>query len=124
MAAPTPVSALVHSSTLVTAGIYILIRFSYYFPLIIKEVLLIFAFITVFLGSLNALSSFDRKKIIAYSTLRNLGLLGVSIGCGFIGLSFFHLLAHGISKALLFISTGKMMFKNFHFQDLRKFSKL
>lgn len=124
MAAPTPVSALVHSSTLVTAGIYIIFRLIYFFEYKIKKIFFIFALITVFLGSLSALVSFDRKKVVAYSTLRNLGLLGVRLSLGLVGISFFHLMCHGISKALLFISIGKRMRNNSHNQDLRQFSKV
>jgi NADH-ubiquinone oxidoreductase chain 5 len=125
MAAPTPVSALVHSSTLVTAGIYILFRLSYFFPKgFLKIFLFFFAINTLFLGRLSAFVSFDRKKVIAFSTLRNLGLMGVRISLGCIGLRFFHLLTHGVRKALLFISTGNLMYNKTHIQDLRKFSKL
>lgn len=122
MAAPTPVSALVHSSTLVTAGIYILLRLCYFLPNRINLIFYFMAISTVFLGRFRAFMSFDRKKVVAYSTLRNLGVMGVGISLGFIGLSFFHLLAHGVRKALLFINTGKIMKKNNHIQDLRGFS--
>ena len=67
---------------------------------------------------------YDRKKVIAFSTLRKLGILGLAVSVGCKGLAFFHLICHGIRKALLFIATGKLMKKNFHNQDLRNFSKL
>jgi len=124
MAAPTPVSALVHSSTLVTAGLYLIIRLKVYFPSFIKRLIAGLGLSTLFLGSLRAVMKNDRKKIVAYSTLRKLGLMGVSLSFGLVGLRFFHLLAHGVSKALLFISVGRIMNKENHIQDLRKFGKI
>lgn len=122
MAAPTPVSALVHSSTLVTAGIYVLIRTDFFFTKKTQIILMILGLLTVFLGRFKALVRYDRKKVVAFSTLRNLGIMGVSLSLGLVGIAFFHLIAHGIRKALLFIRVGKFM-KNFlHNQDLRKFS--
>lgn len=124
MAAPTPVSALVHSSTLVTAGIYVVVRLLYYFPKKFLYLISIIGIVTIFLGRMKAYSSFDRKKVVAFSTLRNLGLMVVSLGLGLIGLAFFHLINHGVRKALLFIRVGKTMYKNFHNQDLRNFSSV
>jgi len=124
MAAPTPVSALVHSSTLVTAGIYIFFRLNIFFSLNLSFLLGKLGFITIILGRFCAFVSFDRKKVIAYSTLRKLGIMGVSIALGSYGITFFHLLAHGLRKALLFISTGKAMHFKFHYQDLRNYSKI
>jgi len=122
MAAPTPVSALVHSSTLVTAGIFIFIRLGFFFKKAQSFLFINLALITIFLGAINALFNFDRKKVVAYSTLRNLGLMGLSLSLGLIGPAFFHLLAHGVRKALLFICVGKKMIKKSHNQDLRRFS--
>ena len=122
MAAPTPVSALVHSSTLVTAGLFIIIQLIFYLNKRTSCLLVILGVFTIFFGCLNALFNFDSKKVVAYSTLSKLGLMGVSLGCGLVGLSLFHLLMHGVSKALLFIRIGQIMLKESHNQDLRKFS--
>jgi NADH-ubiquinone oxidoreductase chain 5 len=121
MAAPTPVSALVHSSTLVTAGLYIIIQLTFFFSSIVLKILVFLGLITVYYGCFRALFNFDSKKVVAYSTLRKLGLMGVAIGCGLVGLAFFHLLMHGVSKALLFIRIGQIMINCKHNQDLRKF---
>jgi NADH-ubiquinone oxidoreductase chain 5 len=124
MAAPTPVSALVHSSTLVTAGLYILFRLVWFVDLYIKMVFLVLSLVTMFMGSLKAFLSYDRKKVVAFSTLRNLGLMGVLLFSGMVGLRYYHLILHGLSKAMLFIAVGKIMKKKTHNQDLRKFKKL
>jgi len=111
MAAPTPVSALVHSSTLVTAGIFLLIRFSNCFSDAFFLFLGCIGFWTMFLASLSACLEHDSKKIIAYSTLRQLGLMIVSLSMGLISFAFFHLLTHAIFKALLFITSGYKILK-------------
>lgn len=123
MAAPTPVSALVHSSTLVTAGIYVLFRLYFFFKKRVKSVLIYLALLTIFLGRLSAMVRFDSKKVVAFSTLRKLGLLGLRLGLGYIGVRLFHLITHGLRKALLFISVGKMMEEGNHEQDLRSYKK-
>src|SRR3981189_7823 len=78
----------------------------------------------MFIASLSACLEYDSKKIIAYSTLRQLGLMIISLSLGLIKFAFFHLLTHAIFKALLFIKRGYKIFKNNHFQDNRllKFS--
>lgn len=124
MAAPTPVSSLVHSSTLVTAGIFLIFRLNFLFFKIKKKVLLLLGFVTLFLGRIFAFVRWDRKKVVAFSTLRKLGLMRVSLSAGLIGLSFFHLLMHGVSKALLFVSVGQVMRLNNHSQDLRQFGNI
>lgn len=121
MAAPTPVSALVHSSTLVTAGVYLLIRF---FPVMIvyREAIFIITLtrsLTMVLAGLAAFVEIDFKKIIAYSTLRQLGVIMLALGLGRPILSFFHLLSHAIFKALIFICAGTYIFYHIHAQDLR-----
>jgi len=119
MAAPTPVSALVHSRTLVTAGIFLLIRFYNSLNTEFFMFLGCCGFWTMIIARISACIEFDSKKIIAYSTLSQLGLMIVSISLGLINFAFFHLLAHAIFKALLFITRGyKILLKN-HFQDRR-----
>jgi NADH-ubiquinone oxidoreductase chain 5 len=103
MAAPTPVSALVHSSTLVTAGVYLLIRFSPSFNYWLNIILLLVSGLTIFMAGLRANFEFDLKKIIALSTLSQLGLITINTSTGLSGLAFFHLLTHALFKALLFI---------------------
>lgn len=120
MAAPTPVSALVHSSTLVTAGVYLLIRFNIY--LIMREfrkVLIILSVFTIFMSGLIANFEFDLKKIIALSTLRQLGLIIMILRVGFPILSYYHLLTHAIFKSLLFIRAGVIIHRIINNQDIR-----
>nr|YP_009114938.1 NADH dehydrogenase subunit 5 [Acroneuria hainana]AIX03643.1 NADH dehydrogenase subunit 5 [Acroneuria hainana] len=120
MAAPTPVSALVHSSTLVTAGVYLLIRFN---VLIsgnwLGSFLLLFAGLTMFMAGLGANFEFDLKKIIALSTLSQLGLMMSILAMGFPSLAFFHLLTHALFKALLFMCAGAIIHNMKDSQDLR-----
>nr|YP_011004283.1 NADH dehydrogenase subunit 5 [Ctenophthalmus yunnanus]WPS93671.1 NADH dehydrogenase subunit 5 [Ctenophthalmus yunnanus] len=120
MAAPTPVSALVHSSTLVTAGVYLLIRFNYLIMNTnLNMILLLLGSLTMFMSGLGANYEFDLKKIIALSTLSQLGLMMSTLSLGFISLAFFHLIMHALFKALLFLCAGSVihMFKDF--QDIR-----
>lgn len=120
IAAPTPVSALVHSSTLVTAGVYLLIRFNeLIFSYYICEVLLLLRGLTIFIAGLGANFEFDLKKIIALSTLRQLGLIIRILSIGFPLLAFFHLLTHALFKALLFICAGVLIHRIKNFQDIR-----
>ena len=119
MAAPTPVSALVHSSTLVTAGIFILIRlisvlkiWSYYICFI--------GLITLFIGRISACGRMDMKKVVAFSTLSHLGFMVVCLASGVSLLAFFHLVVHASFKALLFLCVGSLIVINNHSQDLRQ----
>lgn len=125
IAAPTPVSALVHSSTLVTAGVYLLIRFS---PAIrftwIRDWLLLIAGLTIFIAGLGANFEFDLKKIIALSTLSQLGLMIRILSLGFYKLAYFHLLTHALFKALLFICAGAVIHNIKDSQDIRNIGSL
>nr|AJG02607.1 NADH dehydrogenase subunit 5 [Pieris brassicae] len=120
MAAPTPVSALVHSSTLVTAGVYLLIRFN---SLLIGteflKMLLLISGLTMFMAGISAVYEFDLKKIIALSTLSQLGLMMSILSMGFSDLAFFHLLTHAMFKALLFMCAGMMIHMMNDNQDIR-----
>nr|YP_009740687.1 NADH dehydrogenase subunit 5 [Ergatettix dorsifera]QID03649.1 NADH dehydrogenase subunit 5 [Ergatettix dorsifera] len=120
MAAPTPVSALVHSSTLVTAGVYLLIRFS---PMLyvsnMNFYLLMIGCLTMFMSGVAANYEFDLKKIIALSTLSQLGLMMGILGFGYPLLSFFHLLTHALFKSLLFLCAGCYIHGLFDSQDIR-----
>ena len=125
IAAPTPISALVHSSTLVTAGLYLIIRFSYLFyssPEVIKLLLFISIF-TSFYAGINTVFEIDLKKLIALSTLRHLGFIAMAFSSGLLHLRFFHLLVHALFKSLLFITIGDIIININHSQDIRYLSK-
>nr|YP_009971689.1 NADH dehydrogenase subunit 5 [Hymaea magna]QNG56373.1 NADH dehydrogenase subunit 5 [Hymaea magna] len=119
MAAPTPVSSLVHSSTLVTAGVYLLIRFGICFNVELKLILLVFASLTMFMSGLGANFEFDLKKIIALSTLSQLGLMMSILSLGEFKLAFYHLLTHALFKALLFMCAGNIIHNFMNCQDIR-----
>ena len=124
MAAPTPVSALVHSSTLVTAGIYVMIRFCHMLPPRAFLLIGIRGMWTLYSASLAACCEYDAKKIVAYSTLRQLGLMRVAISLKLPMIAFFHLITHAMFKALIFICVGYLINKRGHFQDLRRLKGL
>nr|YP_010737987.1 NADH dehydrogenase subunit 5 [Stenischia humilis]WEQ92397.1 NADH dehydrogenase subunit 5 [Stenischia humilis] len=120
MAAPTPVSALVHSSTLVTAGIYLMIRFNnLLMSTNLNLFLLLIASLTMFMSGLGANFEYDLKKIIALSTLSQLGLMMSSLSFGMPKLAFFHLLMHALFKAMLFLCAGAVIHLYKNYQDIR-----
>ena len=119
IAAPTPVSALVHSSTLVTAGVYLIIRFRPSLGYTEQIVLFVLGCTTTFISSLGAFLETDLKKIIALSTLSQLGLIITTLSLGWAELAFFHLLTHALFKALLFIRAGSIIHRVNGYQDVR-----
>nr|CAB4244813.1 unnamed protein product [Chrysodeixis includens] len=120
MAAPTPVSALVHSSTLVTAGVYLLIRFNMLLlNTFFLKLLLLLSGLTMFMAGIAANYEFDLKKIIALSTLSQLGLMMSILSMGLPDLAFFHLLTHAMFKALLFMCAGVIIHMMNDMQDIR-----
>nr|YP_005351198.1 NADH dehydrogenase subunit 5 [Periplaneta americana]ADD71933.1 NADH dehydrogenase subunit 5 [Periplaneta americana] len=119
MAAPTPVSALVHSSTLVTAGVFLLIRFSVVFSDWLNIFILLISGLTMFMAGLGANFEYDLSKIIALSTLSQLGLMMSILSMGFSVLAFFHLLTHALFKALLFMCAGMVIHVMSDSQDIR-----
>nr|CAB4246798.1 unnamed protein product [Spodoptera exigua] len=120
MAAPTPVSALVHSSTLVTAGVYLLIRFNMMLlDMFFLKLLLLLSGLTMFMAGISANYEFDLKKIIALSTLSQLGLMMSILSMGLPDLAFFHLLTHAMFKALLFMCAGIIIHMMNDMQDIR-----
>uniref|UniRef100_A0AAU6PBY2 NADH:ubiquinone reductase (H(+)-translocating) n=1 Tax=Dusuna sp. TaxID=3133678 RepID=A0AAU6PBY2_9HEMI len=119
MSAPTPISALVHSSTLVTAGVYLSIRFM---NSIKMETLMMMSILTTMMASICANYEFDLKKIIALSTLSQLGLMMMTNLMGMKEISFMHLLTHAMFKSLLFMSAGIMIFYSSNNQDIRNLS--
>nr|YP_010138713.1 NADH dehydrogenase subunit 5 [Compsilura concinnata]QQJ94214.1 NADH dehydrogenase subunit 5 [Compsilura concinnata] len=125
MAAPTPVSALVHSSTLVTAGIYLLIRFNILLSSTwMSNLLLLLASLTMFMSGMGANFEFDLKKIIALSTLSQLGLMMSILSMNYYKLAFFHLLTHALFKALLFMCAGAIIHNMNNNQDIRLMGSL
>lgn len=119
MAAPTPVSSLVHSSTLVTAGVYLLLRFNQFLSLPFSKGLFILGVSTMTIARLSALFETDIKKIIALSTLSQLGLIISGIGINMLELTLFHLLTHAYFKARIFMAVGRIIHVNRGIQDLR-----
>nr|YP_010744969.1 NADH dehydrogenase subunit 5 [Trioza frangulae]WET58369.1 NADH dehydrogenase subunit 5 [Trioza frangulae] len=125
MAAPTPISSLVHSSTLVTAGVYLMIRFYYMF--IMSELiyfLLGVSLLTILIAGVSALKEYDLKRVIALSTLGQLGFMMLILCVGFPYVAFFHLLIHALFKALLFMCAGSIIHSGGSIQDLRKMGNL
>jgi len=122
IAAPTPVSALVHSSTLVTAGVYLLIRFNELLG--VNYWLTIISVTTLFIAGLSANYEFDLKKIIALSTLSQLGIMMVILSFGKYELAFFHLISHALFKSLLFLCAGFYIHSNLDSQDIRLLGKV
>jgi NADH-ubiquinone oxidoreductase chain 5 len=120
MAAPTPVSALVHSSTLVTAGVFLLIRFNVLLCNLRSRWFLCFGgALTIIIAGLSAINEIDIKKIIALSTLRQLGVIIITLGANIPLLSFFHLLSHAYFKAILFMCAGSIIHRISDYQDIR-----
>nr|YP_007890916.1 NADH dehydrogenase subunit 5 [Spirocerca lupi]AGI51586.1 NADH dehydrogenase subunit 5 [Spirocerca lupi] len=123
MAAPTPVSCLVHSSTLVTAGV-MLMDFYNYVSISFSGLVIIFyvGFFTMFFASCSALVEEDAKKIVALSTMSQMGFCFLAIGCGFHYVSYIHMISHSFFKSLLFMQMGYLIFMNFGQQDYRGYS--
>lgn len=116
MAGPTPVSALIHAATMVAAGVYLLIRVSEIFP---ESVLLATAIIgafTVVMAAFFALTQFDIKKVLAYSTISQLGYMIMAIGVSASEMAFFHLWTHAFFKAALFLTAGAIIHEMHHRQ--------
>lgn len=109
MAAPTPVSSLVHSSTLVTAGIFVLIRFNYLFCFLGFYFFKLFFLLTMVFGGFIAILEMDFKKIVAISTLRQLGIMAFLLSIGMWTLTFIHIIIHAFFKRILFLATGSLM---------------
>lgn len=126
MEGPTPVSALIHAATMVTAGVYILIRSS---PLIeYSSTVLLFCLwigcLTTVISSLIGLFQSDIKRVIAYSTMSQLGLMVIAIGLSSYSLALFHLVNHAFYKALLFLAAGSIIHAVSDSQDIRKYGGL
>ena len=124
MAGPTPVSALIHAATMVAAGVYFLIRIVYLFP---ADVLTLIAWlgtsVAVYAG-FCAYAQKDIKRILAYSTLSQLGYMAAAFGLGYPGIALFHLITHAFFKALLFLGAGSVIHGCHHEQDIFKMGGL
>nr|YP_003734787.1 NADH dehydrogenase subunit 5 [Spathius agrili]ACJ06261.1 NADH dehydrogenase subunit 5 [Spathius agrili] len=124
MAAPTPISSLVHSSTLVTAGVYILIRFNYLMNYNFLYFLMMLSCLTMFMSGSSANMEYDLKKIIALSTLSQLGLMILTVSINLPKLAFFHLITHAMFKSLLFLCSGIIIHNYLNNQDIRLISMM
>ena len=126
MEGPTPVSALIHAATMVTAGVFLVARLSPLFELApqAKEVVVIVGAITAFFAATVGLVQNDIKRVIAYSTCSQLGYMFVALGLGAYGIAIFHLFTHAFFKALLFLGSGSVIHAMSGEQDMRKMGGL
>ena len=126
MEGPTPISALIHAATMVTAGIFMVARMSplfEYSDAALSFVLIIGAVTAFFMGLLGVVNN-DIKRVIAYSTLSQLGYMTVALGVSAYGGAIFHLMTHAFFKALLFLAAGSVIIGMHHEQDMRKMGGL
>lgn len=126
MEGPTPISALIHAATMVTAGIYMVARLSplfEYAPPVLSFITVIGGTTAFFLG-LIALTQNDIKRVIAYSTISQLGYMAVALGVSAYDAAIFHLVTHAFFKALLFLAAGSVIISMHHEQDMRKMGGL
>jgi len=126
MEGPTPISALIHAATMVTAGIFMVARMSPLFEMsqaALSFVLLIGA-ITAFFMALIAIIQYDIKRVVAYSTLSQLGFMTMALGAGAYSAGIFHLMTHAFFKAVLFLGAGSVIIALHHEQDMRKMGGL
>ncbi len=126
MEGPTPVSALIHAATMVTAGVYLVVRMSFFFELsdVIRNAVLLIGSLTALFGSLAACYQFDIKRIIAFSTCSQLGYMFLACGLSAYNLAMFHLFIHAFFKALLFLCAGSIIHSIGDEQDIRKMGGL
>ena len=126
MEGPTPISALIHAATMVTAGIYMVARLSPLYVLAedVSIFILYVGSVTAFFLGLVALVQNDIKRIIAYSTISQLGYMTAALGASLYSLAIFHLITHAFFKALLFLCAGSIIIKCHHEQDIRKIGGL
>jgi NADH-quinone oxidoreductase subunit L len=126
MEGPTPVSALIHAATMVTAGVFLVARMSPMFELapFAKDVVVIIGAVTAFFAATVGLVQNDIKRVIAYSTCSQLGYMFVALGMGAYGVGIFHLFTHAFFKALLFLGSGSVIHAMSGEQDMRKMGGL
>lgn len=121
MAGPTPVSALIHAATMVTAGIYLVVRSNFLFTLAptVQGGILLIGFLTAALAGFYALRQNDIKKVLAYSTVSQLGFMFIALGLGAYSTAMFHVMTHAFFKALLFLGAGSVIHAMSNEQDMR-----
>ncbi|EKD70531.1 MAG: hypothetical protein ACD_46C00509G0002 [uncultured bacterium] len=126
MEGPTPISALIHAATMVTAGIYMVARMSPLFEYseTTLSLILVIGGTTAFFMGILAITQYDIKRVIAYSTLSQLGYMAVALGASAYDAAIFHLITHAFFKALLFLAAGSVIIALHHEQDMRKMGGL
>jgi NADH-quinone oxidoreductase subunit L len=126
MEGPTPVSALIHAATMVTAGVYLIARTNVLFELapIVHDTAAVLGAVTILLAGLVALVQTDIKRVIAYSTMSQIGYMFVAVGLGAYGAGMFHLMTHAFFKALLFMTAGIVIHALAAEQDIRRMGGL
>jgi NADH-quinone oxidoreductase subunit L len=126
MAGPTPVSALIHAATMVTAGVYLVARMSgiYMHAEAASQVIAVVGVLTAFFAATIAIAQYDIKKVLAYSTISQLGLMFVALGVGAYGVAIFHVMTHAFFKACLFLGAGSVIHALGGEQDVRRMGGL
>ena len=126
MAGPTPVSALIHAATMVTAGIFLVVRSNFFFEMApaTQDIMLYIGLATSLFAAFMALRQNDIKKVLAYSTVSQLGFLFVALGMGAYTAAMFHVTTHAFFKALLFLGSGSVIHAMHHEQDIRQMGGL
>ncbi len=126
MAGPTPVSALIHAATMVTAGVYLVARMNFLYILspLASTIVATVGVITAFFAATIAISQYDIKKVLAYSTVSQLGYMFLGVGVGAYSAGIFHVMTHAFFKALLFLGAGSVIHALHHEQDIRNMGGL
>jgi NADH-quinone oxidoreductase subunit L len=126
MEGPTPISALIHAATMVTAGIFMVARMSPLFELseAARSFVIVIGAITCFFMALIAIVQYDIKRVVAYSTLSQLGYMTMALGASAYSVAIFHLMTHAFFKAVLFLGAGSVIIALHHEQDMRKMGGL
>ncbi len=126
MAGPTPVSALIHAATMVTAGVYLIARMNVLFALAppVMTAVMIVGAATLLLGAFSALAQRDLKRVLAYSTISQIGYMFLALGVGAWSAAVFHLMTHAFFKALLFLGAGAVLLATHHEGDVLKLGGL
>ncbi len=126
MAGPTPVSALIHAATMVTAGVYFIARMNFLFALspVAMAVVAIIGGATAIFAATIGITQYDIKRVLAYSTVSQLGYMFLAVGSGSFFAGIFHLMTHAFFKALLFLGSGSVILGMHHEQDMRKMGGL
>lgn len=126
MAGPTPVSALIHAATMVTAGVYLIARMHVVFDLapLVQFVVACIGAVTLLIAGISALAQRDIKRVLAYSTISQIGYMFLALGVGAYSAAIFHLFTHAIFKALLFMAAGAVITAMHHEQDMFKMGGL